>query len=99
MARLQCEVVRRTSNVIGVRESIAAMILRHTNDRVTREHYVKPAPIEAIAAMRKLSEAFSKVETPKLLTNAAQNDPHLLQPMNTERNANGSSKSEDDLNV
>jgi integrase len=61
---------------IGVRESIAAMILRHTNDRVTRKHYIKPAPIEAVVAMRQLSDTFSKVETPRLLpTNAPQNAP------------------------
>jgi integrase len=60
---------------IGVRESIAAMILRHTNDRVTRKHYIKPAPVEAIAAMRQLSETFAKVETPKLLANDPQNAP------------------------
>ena len=43
-------------------DQIAAMILRHTNDRVTRKHYIKPALVEAIAAMRRLSEALSKVE-------------------------------------
>jgi len=64
---------------IGVRESIAAMILRHTNDRVTRKHYIKPAPVEAIVAMRQLSETFSKVETPKLLANAPQNAPQTLE--------------------
>jgi hypothetical protein len=48
------------------------MILRHTNDRVTRKHYIKPAPVEAIAAMRQLSETFAKVETPKLLANDPQ---------------------------
>jgi integrase len=58
---------------IGVRDSIGAMILRHTNDRVTRKHYIKPPSLEAITAMRRLSETFSKVETPKLLpTNAPQ---------------------------
>jgi len=65
---------------IGVRESIAAMILRHTNDRVTRKHYIKPAPIEAIVAMRQLSDTFSKVETPRLLpTNAPQNAPQTAE--------------------
>jgi hypothetical protein len=64
---------------IGVRESIPAMILRHTNDRVTRKHYIKPAPVEAIAAMRQLSETFSKVETPKLLLGAPQNAPQGVE--------------------
>ena len=60
---------------IGVRESIAAMILHHANERVTKKHYIKPAPLEAITAMRQLSETFSRVETPKLLpTNAPQPD-------------------------
>ncbi len=41
--------------------------------RVTRKHSIKPAPVEAITAMRQLSETFSKVETPKLPpTNAPQ---------------------------
>jgi len=52
---------------IGVRESIAAMILRHSNDRVTRKHYIKPPTLEAIAAMKKLSETLSAIEKPKLL--------------------------------
>ena len=47
---------------IGVRETIAAMILRHTNDRVTRKHYIKPPSIEAIAAMRQLSEKLLTIE-------------------------------------
>ena len=52
---------------IGVRDSIAAMILRHTNDRVTHKHYIKPAPVEAVSPTRQLAETFSKVETPQLL--------------------------------
>jgi len=65
---------------IGVRESIAAMILRHTNDRVTRKHYIKPAPVEAIVAMRQLSETFSKVETPRLPPiNDPQNAPQTAE--------------------
>ena len=73
---------------IGVRESIAAMILRHTNDRVTRKHYIKPAPVEAIAAMRQLSDTFSKVETPRLVpTNAPQNAPQT--PELDEQGADG----------
>jgi len=56
---------------IGVRESIAAMILRHANERVTRKHYIKPPSIEARAAMRLLSEAFSNVGSVKLLPKIA----------------------------
>jgi integrase len=56
---------------IGVRESIAAMILRHTDERVTRKHYIKPPSIKARAAMRLLSEAFSNVGSVKLLPKTA----------------------------
>jgi integrase len=45
---------------IGVRESIAAMVLRHTNDRVTRKHYIKPPSIEAVMTMRQLSETLTR---------------------------------------
>jgi hypothetical protein len=50
---------------IGVRESIAAMVLRHSNDRVTRKHYIKPPTLEAIAAMRRLSETIPRWTTRK----------------------------------
>jgi len=60
---------------IGVRETIAAMILRHTNDRVTRKHYIKPPSIEAIAAMRLLSETLLTLESPKLLPNCSPKSP------------------------
>ena len=56
---------------LEVRESIAAMILRHTNDRVTRKHYIKPPSIEARAAMQVLSEAFSSLGGVKLLPKIA----------------------------
>lgn len=52
---------------IGIRDAIGAMVLRHSNDRVTRKHYIKPPTIEAIAAMRRFSETFSAMEKPKLL--------------------------------
>ncbi|MGO9575994.1 MAG: tyrosine-type recombinase/integrase [Terriglobales bacterium] len=52
---------------IGVRESIAAMVLRHSNDRVTRKHYIKPPTLEAIAAMRRLSETLLALDKPKML--------------------------------
>jgi|SRR5580658_1208980 integrase len=60
---------------IGVRDSIAAMVLRHTNDRVTRKHYIKPASIEAIAAMRQLSQTLSALPKPKLLPNCSPEGP------------------------
>src|ERR1035438_6789136 len=56
---------------IGVRESIAAMVLRHSNDRVTRKHYIKPPTLEAIAAMRRLSETLLALEKPKMLPNCS----------------------------
>jgi hypothetical protein len=36
------------------------MILRHTNDRVTKKHHIKPPSLESTMAMRQLSERFSK---------------------------------------
>ena len=36
------------------------MILRHTNDRVTKKHHIKPPSPESTMAMRQLSERFSK---------------------------------------
>jgi integrase len=60
---------------IGVRESIAAMILRHTNDRVTRKHYIKPPTIEAVAAMRRLSQTLLTVGNPRLLPNCSPEAP------------------------
>jgi integrase len=56
---------------IGVRESIAAMVLRHSNDRVTRKHYIKPPTLEAIAAMRRLSETLLALDKPKMLPNCS----------------------------
>jgi len=56
---------------LGMRESIAAMILRHTNDRVTRKHYIKPPSTEARAAMRLLSDGFSSLGGVKLLPKTA----------------------------
>jgi hypothetical protein len=43
------------------------MVLRHSNDRVARKHYIKPPTIEAIAAMQRFSRTFSALEKPKLL--------------------------------
>jgi integrase len=59
---------------IGVRESIAAMILRHSNDRVTRKHYIKTPTVEAIAAMKRLSETLSAIEKSKLLSNCSPDE-------------------------
>jgi hypothetical protein len=52
---------------IGVRDSISAMVLRHTNNCVTRNHYIKPPSIEPRAAMRQLSETLSALGKSKLL--------------------------------
>ncbi len=60
---------------IGVRESIAAMVLRHANDRVTRKHYIKPPTLEAIAAMRRLSETLLALDKPKMLPNCSPEGP------------------------
>ena len=45
--------MRSRGRRIGVRQAIAAMILRHSNDRVTRKHHIKPPSIEAVAAMQR----------------------------------------------
>jgi integrase len=60
---------------IGVRDSISAMVLRHTNDRVTKKHYIKPPSSEAMAAMRQLSETLSALGKPKLLPGCSPEDP------------------------
>ena len=60
---------------IGVRGSIAAMVLRHSNDRVTRKHYIKPPTLEAIAAMRRLSETLLAFDKPKMLPNCSPEAP------------------------
>jgi integrase len=62
---------------IGVRETIAAMILRHTNDRVTRKRYIKPPSINAISAMRRLSETLLTLEGSKLLPNCSPEPPQV----------------------
>jgi hypothetical protein len=50
------------------------MILRHTNDRVTRKHYIKLPPI---TAMRRLSKTLSALESSKLLPNCSPQAPFL----------------------
>ena len=75
-----------------MRESIAAMALRHSNDRVTRKHYIKPPTLEAIAAMRRLSETLLALDKPKMLPNCSPrrsktgrgNSRHSLGPMRPE---------------
>jgi integrase len=64
---------------IGVRESIAAMVLRHSNDRVTRKHYIKPPTLEAIAAMRRLSETLLALDKPKMLPNCSPEGPREFE--------------------
>jgi integrase len=56
---------------IGVREAIAAMILRHSNDRVTRKHYIKPPSIEAVSAMQRLSDMLTTMQKPQLIPNCS----------------------------
>jgi hypothetical protein len=47
------------------------MILRHSNDRVTRKHYIKPPSIEAVSAMQRLSETLTTMQKPQLLPNCS----------------------------
>jgi len=56
---------------IGVREAIAAMILRHSNDRVTQKHYIKPPCIKAVYAMHRLSDTLTTMQKPQLLPNCS----------------------------
>jgi integrase len=56
---------------IGVREAIAAMILRHSNDRVTRKHYIKPPSADAVSAMQLLSDTLTTMQRPQLLPNCS----------------------------
>jgi hypothetical protein len=51
------------------------MLLRHSNDRVTRKQYIKPPMIEAIAAMQRFSRTFSALEKPKLLPSCSPKPP------------------------
>lgn len=64
---------------IGVREAIAAMVLRHSNKRVTRKHYIKPPSIEAVSAMQRLSEMLSTIKAPKLLPNCSPGAPKEVE--------------------
>ena len=80
----------RTSNVSGFRESIAAMILRHANDRVTRKHYIKPPTLEAIAACEAPIRGFFIAPkagfAPRLLPRAFETEPgHHNGEMDTVR--------------
>jgi hypothetical protein len=56
---------------IGVRETIAAMVLRHSNDRVTRKHYIKPLSIEVVSAMQRLSDTLTTMQKPQMLPNCS----------------------------
>jgi len=82
---------------IDLRETIAAMILSHTNDCVTRKHSIKPPSIEAIYAMRRLSETLLTLEASKLLPNCPPEPPQVAQGM-TKRSM-GPVKRRNDLNV
>jgi hypothetical protein len=55
------------------------MVLRHSNDRVTRKHYIKPPTLEAIAAMRRLSETLLALDKPKMLPNCSPEGPREIE--------------------
>ena len=64
---------------IGVRDTITAMILRHTNDRVTKKHYIKPPSIEAVRAMQRFSETLLALENPNLLPTCSPDAPKEVE--------------------
>jgi hypothetical protein len=51
------------------------MVLRHSNDRVTRKHYIKPPSIEAVSAMQRLSDTLATMQKPQLLPNCSPEVP------------------------
>lgn len=67
---------------------------------VTPKHYIKSAPVEAIATLRRLSggvlEGWNRRNCSQMLPRMI---PKLTQRMNRKREANGSSKHKSDLNV
>ena len=58
--------------------------LRHSNDRVTRKHYIKPPSIEAVSAMQRLSDTLPAMEKPQLLPNCSPEAQHGTNPSNVE---------------
>ncbi len=59
---------------IGVRESIAAMIPRHANERVTWKHYIKPPTHEAIRNGATVGDC-AALEKPSLLSACSPEHP------------------------
>ena len=47
-------------------------------ETVTRKHYIKPPSIEAISAMRRLSETLLTLESSKLLPNCSPEAPQVV---------------------
>jgi hypothetical protein len=60
---------------IGVRDAITAVVLRQSNDLVSRKHHIKPPSKEAVAAMKQFSETLAVLEKPKLIPNGSPNTP------------------------
>ena len=55
----------------GVDDSVIQRILRHSTVAVTENHYIKTASSNAVAAMRRFSDAFSNC-SPLVLQNVEQ---------------------------
>jgi hypothetical protein len=71
----------KQEEVIGGQASHAWMevFLPGSNDRVTRKHYIKPPTLEAIAAMRRLSETLLALDKLKMLPNSSPEGPKEIE--------------------
>ena len=78
------------------REAIAALVLRHSNDRVTRKHYIKPPSTEAVSAAQRLSDTLTTMQKPRLLTNRPQTPGKRKR---RKRHHGGCNEAEDNLNA
>ena len=65
-------------NRLGVDDSVIQRILRHSTVAVTQNHYIKTASPDAVAAMRRFSDAFSNC-SPLALRNADKMSERTIQ--------------------
>jgi len=79
MARISTRSCDEPRTHRNVRESIAAMILRHANDRVTRKHYIKPPTLESNRRHETAIESFSAIEKPGFLPICSPENPSTSQ--------------------
>jgi integrase len=65
-------------NRLGVDDSVIQRILRHSTVAVTQNHYIKTASPDAVAAMRRFSDAFSNC-SPLVLQNVEKTSERTIQ--------------------